>query len=612
MTAASKKCECKKGTSYVCSKGCSNYGTDGKSCKKNSDCKIKKKGRSDYENEYYYQKYMKYKSKYQILKNKLGGAAFTEMNYNFIIRNIKTKDSRILDSDKKTVQYIYFKNGYDKLTDLRITDATRDAIFQSGKEQFKKFQAYSKNKMVQSFYKKEKDKDKELTKIKSSAPGYNKMKRHFNDFIKHFKLKTIPGQVPLLEVDSQIFGDFINLSTRDLNKILDKFDEKKYFGIENKKFLKLDTRGLRNLNNNLAKLKSELSDTSSDKFKEAYKKFSEKIPGNPGEIKFSKKRKVMYNGVEYEILKLDEKINDDIKKIKQEKKDAKKEGDDKLEKFKADLESDAAFVSNLDLSSLKVIEAGTRTSGTSGSTGSVNTSAFTSGAVSGTSKLESYVKLLKKIKQAPLLALEARFIIMDLPSVASTLGVDDTLNFTNLFNTHKKNIKEIVKGLVDENMINNSSDLDRLVSENIISAADKNEILGTSSSGASSTGTSGASTSGASTSGASTSGASTSGCPPCPTCPPVTAGTGTGAGAGTAGAGAGAGTAGACAGTTALLANLANLAKLQNTINGMSYDMENLTKKMNKHKKNSRMYLKLSLELAKHIEKSKKYGFRLN
>ena len=594
MTAASKKCECKKGTSYVCSKACSNYGTDGKSCKKNSDCKVKKKGRSDYENEYYYQKYMKYKSKYQILKNKLGGAAFTEMNYNFIIRNIKTKDPRILDSDKKTVQYIYFKNGYDKLTDLRITDATRDAIFQSGKEQFKKFQAYSKNKMVQSFYKKEKDKDKELTKIKSSAPGYNKMKRHFNDFIKHFKLKTIPGPVPLLEVDSQIFGDFINLSTRDLNKILDKFDEKKYFGIENKKFLKLGTRGLRNLNNNLAKLKSELSDTSSDKFKEAYKKFSEKIPGNPGEIKFSKTRKVKYNGVEYEISKLDEKINEDIKQINQEKKDAKKEGDDKLEKFKADLESDAAFVSNLDLSSLKVVKAGTRTSGASSSTGSVNTSAFTSGATSGT-KLESYVKLLKKIRLVPLSALEARFIIMDLPREASTLGVDDTLNFTNLFNTHKKNIKEIVKGLVDEN---SDFDLDRLVSENIISAADKNEILGTSSSGASSTGTSGASTTGA----------STSGCPPCPTCPPVTAGTGAGAGAG-----AGAGTAGAGAGAAgAGYGSLANLAKLQNTINGMSYDMENLRKELNKHKKNSRMYLKLSLELAKHIEKNQKYGIRLN
>ena len=585
MTAASKKCECKKGTSYVCSKGCSNYGTDGKSCKKNSDCKVKKNGRSDYENEYYYQKYMKYKSKYQILKNKLGGAAFTEMNYNFIIRNIKTKDTRILDSDKKTVQYIYFKNGYDKLTDLRITDATRDAIFQSGKEQFKKFQAYSKNKMVQSFYKKEKDKDKELTKIKNSAPGYNKMKRHFNDFIKHFKLKTKPGPIPLLEVDSQIFGDFINLPTRDLNKILDKFDEKKYFGIENKKFLKLGSRGLSNLNDNLANLKSELSDTSSDKFKEAYKKFSEKIPGNPGEIKFSKKRKVMYNDVEYEILKLDEKINDDIKKIKQEKKDAKKEGDDKLEKFKADLESDAAFVSNLDLSSLKVVKAGTRTSGASSSTGSVNTSAFTSGATSGT-KLESYVKLLKQIKHAQLLALEARFIIMDLPSVASTLGVDDTLNFTNLFNTHKKNIKEIVKGLVDENMINNSSDLDRLVSENIISAADKNEILGTSSSTTGSTGSTGSS--GASTTGSI--GISTARCPPCPACPPVTIGT----------------YSGSCSGTVASLANL------EKTINGMSYDMENLTKKMNKHKKNSRMYLKLSLELAKHIEKSKKYGFRLN
>ena len=67
MTAGSKKCKCIKGTSYVCSKACSNYGTDGQSCK-NRDCKVKKNTRSDYENEYYYQKYMKYKSKYQILK----------------------------------------------------------------------------------------------------------------------------------------------------------------------------------------------------------------------------------------------------------------------------------------------------------------------------------------------------------------------------------------------------------------------------------------------------------------------------------------------------------------------------------------------------------------
>ena len=51
MTASSKKCKCNRGNSYVCSKGCKNFGTVGQSCKKNSDCKIKKKSKSDYEND---------------------------------------------------------------------------------------------------------------------------------------------------------------------------------------------------------------------------------------------------------------------------------------------------------------------------------------------------------------------------------------------------------------------------------------------------------------------------------------------------------------------------------------------------------------------------------
>ena len=44
----------------------------------------------------------------------------------------------------------------------------------------------------------------------------------------------------------------------------------------------------------------------------------------------------------------------------------------------------------------------------------------------------------------------------------------------------------------------------------------------------------------------------------------------------------------------------------------MSYDMENLRKELKKYKKNSKMYLKLSLELAKHIEKTQKYGIVIN
>ena len=42
MTAGSKKCKCIKGTSYVCSKACSNYGTDGQSVKKTGIVKLKR------------------------------------------------------------------------------------------------------------------------------------------------------------------------------------------------------------------------------------------------------------------------------------------------------------------------------------------------------------------------------------------------------------------------------------------------------------------------------------------------------------------------------------------------------------------------------------------
>ena len=302
----------------------------------------------------------------------------------------------IKNLELKKVQYIYFKDGYDKLIDLGINEATRDEIFQAGEEQFKEFQTFGKIKMVQSFYEKEEAKDNKLKQLKNSAPGYNKMKTYFNDFMKHFKVK----QSGIMQVaDTQAYEDFLKLSRGDLIKVLKKFDEKKYFGTENKKFLKLGPNGLRNLDRALDKLKSEASnEPDSEKFKSAYLSVSQKIPRDgSGKILFSEKRKVIYNGAEYEILKLDDKIKDDIKKIKQEKKDAKKEGDNKLEEFKANLETNAAFVSNLDLSSLKVVKAGTRTSGT---TGSVNTSAFTSGATSG-SKLESYVKLLKIILRAP-------------------------------------------------------------------------------------------------------------------------------------------------------------------------------------------------------------------
>ena len=37
-----------------------------------------------------------------------------------------------------------------------------------------------------------------------------------------------------------------------------------------------------------------------------------------------------------------------------------------------------------------------------------------------------------------------------------------------------------------------------------------------------------------------------------------------------------------------------------------------ILERIEKYKKNSKMYLKLSLELAKHIEKTQKYGIVIN
>ena len=70
--------------------------------------------------------------------------------------------------------------------------------------------------MVQSFYEKEEAKDNKLKTIKNSAPGYNKMKTYFNDFIKNFKVK----QSGIMQVaDTQAYEDFLKLS-RELIPIL--------------------------------------------------------------------------------------------------------------------------------------------------------------------------------------------------------------------------------------------------------------------------------------------------------------------------------------------------------------------------------------------------------
>ena len=62
----------------------------------------------------------------------------------------------IKNLELKRIQYIYFKDGYDKLIDLGINEATRDEIFQAGEEQFKEFQTLVKLKWYNHFMKKKK------------------------------------------------------------------------------------------------------------------------------------------------------------------------------------------------------------------------------------------------------------------------------------------------------------------------------------------------------------------------------------------------------------------------------------------------------------------------